>query len=142
MAARGTALVPTLINIDTFPDIADRAGRYPAYAGHMRELHAGARDVVRRAVEAGVPVYAGTDAGGVIAHGRIADEVAALRAAGHPDALGAASWAAREWLGRPGLVPGAPADLVVYPADPRTDPDVLHRPTLIMLRGRVVPGRG
>ncbi|WP_214406802.1 amidohydrolase family protein [Pseudonocardia lacus] len=142
MADRGTALVPTLINVDTFPDIAGKATRYPTYAGHMRELHAGARDVVRRAVEAGVAVYAGTDAGGVIAHGRIADEVAALHAAGHPDALGAASWAAREWLGRPGLVPGAPADLVVYPADPRTDPEVLHRPTLIMLRGRVVPARG
>jgi imidazolonepropionase-like amidohydrolase len=138
MAARGTALVPTLINIDTFPDIAARATRYPAYAEHMRELHAGSRDVVRRAVEAGVAVYAGTDAGGVIAHGRITEEIAALHAAGHPDALGAASWAARAWLGRPGLVPGAPADLVAYPTDPRTDPDVLRRPALVMLRGRVV----
>jgi imidazolonepropionase-like amidohydrolase len=108
----------------------------------MRRLHAGARDVVRRATEAGVAVYAGTDAGGGIAHGRIADEVLALHAAGHPDALGAASWRARDWLGRPGLTPGAPADLVVYPEDPRTDPDVLHRPTLVMLRGRVVAGRG
>ena len=88
----------------------------------MRELHAGARDVVRRAAEAGVPVYAGTDAGGGIRHGRIADEVAALHAAGVPDALGAASWAARAWLGRPAVELGAPADLVVYRDDPRTDP--------------------
>ena len=141
MAERGTALVPTLINIDTFPGIADSAGKYPAYAGHMRELHAGARDVVRRATEAGVPVFAGTDAGGGIAHGRIVDEVAALHAAGHPDALGAASWAARDWLGRPGLDPGSPADLVVYPSDPRADPDVLRRPALVMLRGRIHGGR-
>ncbi len=141
MADRGTALVPTLINIDTFPGIADSAAKYPTYAGHMRELHAGARDVVRRAVEAGVPVFAGTDAGGGIAHGRIVDEVAALHAAGHPDALGAASWAARDWLGRPGLDPGSPADLVVYPSDPRTDPEVLRRPALVMLRGRIHPGR-
>ena len=120
MARRGTALVPTLINVDTFPGIADAAARYPAYAAHMRELHAGARDVVRRAVEAGVPVYAGTDAGGGIAHGRIVDEiVGAARRRAHPDALGAASWAAREWLGRPALEPAAPADLVVYRADPR-----------------------
>jgi imidazolonepropionase-like amidohydrolase len=137
MAERGTALVPTLINVETFPDIAARATRYPAYAEHMRRLQAGAADVVRRACEAGVAVYAGTDAGGTIAHGRIVDEVLALHAAGHPDALGAASWAAREWLGRPALTPGHPADLIVYPDDPRADPTVLRRPTLVMLRGRV-----
>ena len=138
MAERRTALVPTLINVDTFPGIADSAQRYPTYAAHIRELHAGAVDVVRRAVEAGVPVFAGTDAGGGVAHGRIADEVVALAAAGHPDAVGAASWAARRWLGRPGLRPGARADLVVYRSDPRADPTVLREPALVMLRGRPV----
>lgn len=140
MARRGTALVPTLINIDTFPGIADSAAKYPTYAAHVRELHAGSRDVVRRAVEAGVPVFAGTDAGGGIAHGRIADEVVALHAAGlsATDALGAASWTARAWLGRPALRPGAPADLVVYRSDPRTDLSVLRAPALVMLRGRSV----
>jgi imidazolonepropionase-like amidohydrolase len=136
MARRGTALVPTLINIDTFPGIADSARRFPAYAAHMRALHAGARGVVARAAEAGVPVYAGTDAGGGIRHGRIADEVAALHAAGVPDALGAASWRARAWLGRPAVEVGAPADLVVYRDDPRTDPDLLRHPELVLLRGR------
>ncbi len=139
MARRGTALVPTLINIDTFPGIADSAARYPTYAAHMRQLHAGSREVVRRAVEAGVPVYAGTDAGGGIQHGRIVDEVLELRAAGHPDALGAASWAARQWLGRPTLEPGALADLLVYSDDPRVDPARLRQPRLIMLRGRPQP---
>jgi imidazolonepropionase-like amidohydrolase len=140
MAERGTALVPTLINVENFPVIAEQASRYPAYADHMRRLHAGAYDTVRRAVEAGVPVYAGTDAGGGIDHGRIADEVIALHRAGLPaaDALGAASWAARHWLGRPGLEPGARADLVVYRRDPRDDLSVLHEPALIMLRGRPV----
>jgi imidazolonepropionase-like amidohydrolase len=138
MARRGTALVPTLINVETFPGIADAASRYPSYAAHMRALHAGAGDVVRRAVEAGVAVYAGTDAGGSLAHGRIADEVAALHAVGHPDAVGAASWAAREWLGRPSLRAGHAADLVVYRDDPRADPSVLREPALVMRRGRPV----
>jgi imidazolonepropionase-like amidohydrolase len=140
MAARGTALVPTLVNVETFPAIADQAAKYPAYAAHMRRLHAGAGEAVRRAVEAGVPVYAGTDAGGGIAHGRIADEVIALHRAGLPaaDALGAASWAARQWLGRPGLELGARADLVVYRRDPRADLSVLHEPALVVLRGRPV----
>ena len=68
----------------------------------MRELHAGARDVVRRAAEAGVPVYAGTDAGGGIRHGRIADEVAALHAAGVPGRAGRGELArrGRGWAGR------------------------------------------
>jgi imidazolonepropionase-like amidohydrolase len=139
MARRGTALVPTLINVDTFPGIADSATRYPTYAAHMRALHAGARDVVRRAVEAGVPVYAGTDAGGGIAHGRIVDEIVELHAAGHPDALGAASWAARGWLGRTGLAAGARADLLVYDTDPRNDPAMLRTPALILLGGAVLP---
>ncbi len=140
MAARGTALVPTLINVETFLGIADSASKYPTYAAHMRELHAGAHDVVRRAAEAGVRVFAGTDAGGGIAHGRIADEIRALAAAGHPDPLGAASWLARDWLGRPGVVDGAPADLVVYRTDPRTDSTALDHPELIVLRGRVFTG--
>ncbi|RZT84694.1 imidazolonepropionase-like amidohydrolase [Pseudonocardia sediminis] len=139
MAARGTALVPTLINVETFPSIADGASKYPDYAAHMRALHAGAADVVRRAAEAGIPIYAGTDAGGGIRHGRIVDEIVALRDAGHPDPLGAASWSARTWLGRPGLETGAPADLVVYRDDPRTDLESLRHPSLVLVRGRRVP---
>ena len=102
MARRGTALVPTLINVETFPGIADAASRFPAYAAHMRALHAGARRCrPARRCEAGVPVYAGTDAGGSLAHGRIVDEVAALHAAGHPTPSArpagrrASGWAAR-----------------------------------------------
>ena len=139
MARRGTALVPTLINVETFPGIADGAAeKFPTYAAHMRALHATAADVVRRAAEAGVAVYAGTDAGGGIAHGRIADEVEALAAAGVPDPLGAASWDARRWLGRPLLTAGAPASLVVYRSDPRADPASLRSPAAVLVRGRRV----
>jgi imidazolonepropionase-like amidohydrolase len=140
MAERGTALVPTLINIDTFPAIADRASRFPVYAAHMRRLHASAYDRVRTAAEAGVPVFAGSDAGGGIAHGRIADEALALHRAGLTavDAVAATSWRARAWLGLPGLEDGALADLIVYPEDPRIDPRVLTAPSRIALRGRVV----
>ncbi|MCM3926519.1 amidohydrolase, partial [Frankia sp. AiPs1] len=53
-------------------------------------------------------------------------------------ALSAATWSARAWLGHPALTEGAPADLVVYPADPRADVGVLAAPDLIVLRGRPV----
>ncbi|MGH3797198.1 MAG: amidohydrolase family protein [Pseudonocardiaceae bacterium] len=139
MAARGTALVPTLINIENFPAIADRAQRYPRYADHMRALHTRGRDAVGAAVEAGIPVYAGSDAGGGIGHGRLVDEIVALRTVGcsGEQALAAASWAARDWLGVPGLVAGAPADLLVTRTDPRLDPAALRDPVLLMLRGVV-----
>jgi len=141
MAERGVGLVPTLINIETFPSIADgAAAKFPAYADHMRALHGRAGETVRTAYEAGVPIFAGTDAGGGIEHGRIADEVRALHTAGLPaaDALGAASWGARAYLGRPCLEEGASADLVVFDTDPREDLSVVTAPARILLRGRVV----
>jgi imidazolonepropionase-like amidohydrolase len=141
MAARGTAVVPTLINVDKFPEFA-AAGekKFPAYASTMRRLYANSGAVVRAAFEAGVPVFAGTDAGGGIVHGRIRDEVRALHQAGLPaeEALAAASWRARAWLGLPCIEEGASADVVVYDADPRADLDALRRPQLMILRGRVV----
>jgi imidazolonepropionase-like amidohydrolase len=141
MADRDVALVPTLINIDNFPAIADGASRFPAYADHIRRLHSTARDRVRSAYEAGVAVYAGTDAGGSLSHGQVSAEVRALHEAGLPAeiALSAASWRAREWLGMPSrLVEGAPADLVVYEQDPRRDLQVLSAPVRVVLRGKVV----
>ncbi|GAB3680409.1 amidohydrolase family protein [Angustibacter aerolatus] len=138
-AARGVAIVPTLVNIATFPGIAARGReRYPTYAAHMLDLHARRHATVRAAHEAGVPVYCGTDAGGSLPHGLVADEVAELVTAGLTpvEAVSAATWGAREWLGRGGLVEGAPADLVVLPADPRTDVSALRHPTAVVLRGR------
>ncbi|KAB8157045.1 amidohydrolase family protein [Streptomyces sp. 3MP-14] len=140
-AERGVAIVPTLVNIATFPRLAASGEqRYPRWAAHMRRLHARRHATVRAAWEAGIPVYAGTDAGGSLPHGLIAAEVAELAAAGLPPlaALSAATWGARAWLGRPGLSEGAPADLVVYAEDPRRDLTELARPARVVLRGRVV----
>jgi imidazolonepropionase-like amidohydrolase len=106
----------------------------------MRKLHAGRHRNVVEAYEAGIPVYCGTDAGGQLPHGLVAREVLELISAGLPvaAALDAACWAARRWLGRPGPGEGDEADLVVYPADPRAEPEVLLVPSAIVLRGRIV----
>lgn len=142
MLAHGTALVPTLINIENFPNIAAAAAKYPTYAKHMNDLYVSCSDRVGAAREAGVPIYAGTDAGGMIAHGRIAEEVEALKGIGMSatDALGAACWTAREWLGRPGLEHGASADVLCFAEDPRAGAAVLNAPDLVILRGRVYAG--
>jgi len=138
MAADGVRLVPTLINIENFPSFADAATRFPAYAKHMRDLYTRGDETVARAIDAGVSVHAGTDAGGYIAHGRIADEVISLVRVGMSpaEALDASSWQAREWLGLSGWEVGARADLVVYAADPRSDLGVLTSPALVMTSGR------
>ena len=142
MAAQGTALVPTLKNLENFPKYAAAGeAKFPAYATRMRALHARRRETIGAAYEAGVHIYAGTDAGGVLPHGLIAEEVQLMADYGMTpdDALGAASWRAREWLGRPPrLDEGVPADFCLYPTDPLADLRVLSAPARIVLRGRVV----
>lgn len=138
MARLGTALTPTLA---TFQTALERKRQEPDSAGKRwyvggTEAHPG---LVTAAAEAGVTILAGTDSR---PHGRIGDEVRALAAAGvgPHDALAAASWSARSYLGLGGLEPGAPADAVVYAEDPRTDLGQLEHPVAVILRGRCVRG--
>jgi imidazolonepropionase-like amidohydrolase len=142
MVARKTALVPTVLQLENFPQYAEAGeSRFPLYADHMRALHARRRETIGAAYEAGVAIYAGTDAGGMLPHGLLPREVIKLAEYGlsAADALGAGSWRAREWLGlNAGLTEGAPADFVVYESNPLDDLRVLTAPTRIVLRGRVV----
>jgi imidazolonepropionase-like amidohydrolase len=142
MVARDVALVPTVKQLDNFPSYADAGrARFPAYAEHMTALHARRRAVIGAAHEAGVAIYAGTDAGGVLPHGLIAEEVLELATYGLTprEALGAASWLARTWLGLDdNLAEGATADFVVFDHDPLEDLSELRRPLRVVLRGAVV----
>jgi imidazolonepropionase-like amidohydrolase len=136
MAAQGMALTPTLSvlqsSLGKMAQRADSPGKR-WYVGGATAHPA----LVTAAAEAGVTLLAGTDS---VPHGRIIDEVRALAAAGlRPhDALAAASWTARGYLGLPGLEPNAPADAVVYANDPRTDLDQLAHPLAVVLRGHRV----
>ncbi|MGL5823448.1 MAG: amidohydrolase family protein [Nocardioides sp.] len=142
MVARGTAMVPTVMQVAKFPQYAAAgAVKFPAYSATMRNLHRRTRDTLMAAYEAGVPLFAGSDGGGVARHGNLAGEVIAMAELGMPAeyALGAASWRAREWLGwNPTLDERAPADFVVYDSNPLADLRVLRRPRCVVLRGRVV----
>ncbi|WP_238419080.1 amidohydrolase family protein [Gordonia sp. 'Campus'] len=138
MAQRSIALVPTMIQVENFPGIADGADRFPTYAAHMRALHAGAPKVFEAAREAGVRVFAGTDAGGFVEHGRIVDEIEALAAVGlgAAGAIDAASTGARRWLGADVLDDGHRADFVVYAENPCEDLGVLRHPVAVVSTGR------
>ena len=67
----------------------------------------------------------------------IAREVEAMLQVGMTptEAIGAATWEAREWLGHEGLTEGASADVVVYADDPRRDVRALAAPAHVVLRG-------
>ncbi|WP_233571606.1 amidohydrolase family protein [Cellulomonas triticagri] len=137
IADAGIPVTATLLQVAQFGAIAERADRYPVYAARMRRMHARRYAHVRDLHDAGVPLLVGTDAGGTIGHGRIADEAAEMVAAGLPDrvVVAAASWRTRAWLGVPGLAEGESADLVVYADDPREDVRVLADPAAVVLRG-------
>lgn len=139
-AAKGIAVVPTLVNIANFDKFAEQATKYPTYAARMRRLKRSSAQRLRDAYEAGIPLYVGTDAGGQLPHGLVVDEMLLLRDIGlsNDEVLAAGSWAAREWLGLAGLVEGAPADFVIYDDDPRKDLHALRNPRRIVVRGNVV----
>ncbi|MDR1853247.1 MAG: amidohydrolase family protein [Propionibacteriaceae bacterium] len=142
MAEHQTSLVPTLTNIDNFVLFAAQGmPKYPKYSQRISRLYKRRMETFARAVELGVPIYAGTDAGGTVPHGLINREIRQLALVGGAEfALGAASWRAREWLGESGrLIPGAHADLIVYNSDPREHLWTLDHPGLMILKGKVRP---
>jgi imidazolonepropionase-like amidohydrolase len=72
-ASRGVAIVPTLVNIATFPKLADGGeSKFPRWSAHMRRLHERRYDTVRGAYDAGIPVHVCTEAGGSLPHGLVA----------------------------------------------------------------------
>ncbi|MBB5832089.1 amidohydrolase family protein [Brachybacterium aquaticum] len=134
-------VVTTLVNVDEFETYASQGERkFPRYAKHMRRLRADRFERTRNAHDAGVQLLVGTDAGGVLGHGIVHDELDELAKAGLSATaiLDAATWAPRRFLGVPGLEDGASADLLITREDPRTDHRTLRERTHVVLGGRVV----
>ncbi len=138
MAERGVAWVPTLDIEDALQEVVK--GVAPGEVRRWADAVDGLRAAVLHGARIGVRILAGTDAG-MVPHGQIRDEVRRLVEAGIPaeQALGAASWDARAYLGLQGIEAGAPADLVVFEGDPRAEVRSLPAAVLCMLDGRLVP---
>ncbi|MDN5821595.1 MAG: amidohydrolase family protein [Brachybacterium sp.] len=140
-AEAGVPVVSTLVNVGEFESYASQGEKkFPDYAAHMRRLRAGRYDRTRDAHDAGIQLLAGTDAGGVLGHGIIHDELDEFARAGldATTILDAATWAPRRFLGVPGLEDGAPADLLVLARDPRTDHHALRERSHVVLAGQIV----
>jgi imidazolonepropionase-like amidohydrolase len=130
MAARGTAWCPTLTTV--LGHIEPIAEHVPA----ARALLDRQRETLPLAAELGVPLLAGTDEE---PHGSVAEEVAAMVRYGAPPgvAIAAATTVARRYLGLAGLEDGAPADIVTFDRDPRTDVTALREPAAVVAGGRL-----
>ena len=137
-ADRGIPVVPTLLQVAHFDSFAAQAGtKFPRFAARMQAMHARRYAQVRAFFDAGVPLLIGTDAGGTISHGSLAQEAAEWVSAGLPatEAVAAATWRARAFLGAASISEGASADVVTFASDPREDITALSDPSHVILRG-------
>ena len=150
MADRAMTYTPTLwaFSDDSGVDLdaLDDAGRERVHA--WREEH---RRSLRRALAAGVPIAAGSDAASTLTGpGVLANELVALVAAGlRPgQALTAATSTGAALIGRAGdlgrIAPGFQADLVALASDPLTDIRAVRSPVWVRQRGllRFTAGHG
>jgi imidazolonepropionase-like amidohydrolase len=142
MATRGAAWVPTLTSGGAAEavEFGHALGMPSDTLDWLRQAYERLPAMVALAAASGVQIFAGSDAG-QHPHGSLVQQAQLLRAAGvaADQALAAASWDARAYLGLPGIQSGHPADFVVYASDPRADLGALHHPELIVLDGRVIP---
>jgi len=112
-------------------------------ATRMAQALAGSLDQTTRAIRAGVPILAGSDAGNPVTfHGvSLIRELELLAEAGMPlgDVLQSATSRAADRLGQSSLgriTAGAVADLVVLDADPTEGVDAYRKVTAVYLGGR------
>jgi imidazolonepropionase-like amidohydrolase len=144
MVSAGTALCPTLAIYQTIAQ--NRDGDIPAYASVKAKAAAAAHEQsFRMALEAGLDIVAGTDAGSCrTPHPALVDELVLMHAYGMAPAavLRAATSTAGRVLGRDGAVgvvrPGAVADLLILNGNPFNDLAVLRSPLAVVRAGSPV----
>jgi imidazolonepropionase-like amidohydrolase len=137
MKEKGTYLVPTTYLADAIdPETLPHGPKEKAQ--YMLPI---AKESLRRAIRAGVPIAFGTDAG-VFPHGDNAKEFAVLVARGMApaDAIRSATLNAADLLGggdRGDLKPGLLADIIAVPGDPYERIEALEKVDFVMKGGHV-----
>lgn len=138
MGSRGVAWTPTLATVEGHLAMLESFGAPSDVAERWR---AGMRLSLAAAVAHRVPLLVGSDE---LPHGSLVEEAVAMHRLGVPADLvvASATTTARAFLGLPALEPGAPADLVLFDADPRRDVQALGRPRAVMALGAIVDAGG
>ncbi|MYB98237.1 MAG: amidohydrolase family protein [Gemmatimonadetes bacterium] len=138
MIEKGTYLVPTTYLVDRIP-----LNELPAHVrAKAEDILPHARASVQRAIERGVPIAFGTDAG-VFTHGENAGEFGIYVGMGMSelDALRTATIHAADLLDTPDrgrLAEGMLADIIAVPGNPLDDIEVTKDVQFVMLGGRVI----
>ncbi len=134
MAARGTQWCPTIATVEGFLKAAETKG----LPGAVREAYSRrTQDALETAIALGVPVLVGSDE---LPHGRIDLEIDAMVRHGLSvdEALRSATTVGRKALDLPGVEEGAPADMVLWETDPRSDFSRLSSPSHVLGNGVLV----
>ena len=146
MLEHGAYLVPTLVAPHGVIKAADAGASIPEVAvTKAREVIEAHRDSFRRAVEAGVKVAMGTDAG-VVPHGTNLEELQLMANGGMSpeDVLVATTRTAAELMGLSSTLgtiePGKRGDLVVVSGDPFDFSDLAGRIERVYQDGELVAG--
>jgi imidazolonepropionase-like amidohydrolase len=140
MLKKGTFFVPTFQSFGI--DLNNRPDLLKAYPNIKRDI-AHYFDRARHAIEAGVKVALGSDAGDGVDHGQNAKEFTALMThggLGALDAIRAGTVNAAELLGvndRGTIRAGRLADIVAVDGDPIRDPKVLENVRFVMKGGKI-----
>ena len=144
MKTRGTVLIPTPLNQRIYDEQKARGATFHPRVWEKVEIARGARRTsLRKALEHGVRIGFGTDAG-VIPHGRNAEQLGMMVEYGMKpvDVLLAATSLNAELLGLSTqigtLEPGKLADVIAVPGDPLRDVRVTERVFFVMKEGQVV----
>lgn len=143
MQAQGTVLCPTLA---VYRKMA--GGMAPPYAiAKAKDVVAAHQDSLTMAIDAGISIIAGTDAGAPgMQHPSLVDELTALLDAGLPalEVIKAATSQAATALGLPSkgrIRVGTTADFLLVDGDPLTDPALLAKPWGVVRDQRLLQGR-
>ena len=145
MAQKGTFLVPTMSTWDARERVGAQVGMASDQATANEDRKQNSRASFRRALEAGVKIAVGTDAGGSVArHGFLAREVELMVDAGMTpkQALESATRDGADLLGiqdQTGTIEvGKQADMLLIDGDPHSDPAALRNIWAVFLGGRRV----
>ncbi len=145
MASKGTYLVPTMSTWDSRERLANQYGLSKELVDDARQRKENSLASFRRALNAGVKIAAGTDAGGCPArHGFFAREVELMVDAGMTPktALESATREAANLLGIQDLTGtievGKQADMLLIDGDPHSDATALRNVWAVFLGGRRV----